>query len=320
MPKVSILVPVYGVEACLDKCVESVLKQTYSDWELLLVDDGSPDRSGAICDEWAKRDKRIKVFHKENGGVSSARNMGLDNLLGEWIMFIDADDAVTPDTLSTCSQYFDVFDIVLFSMKYVYSKDGAQTEDYILPVVSREEYISRIVSRKTILGVCGGIYRARIFKENNIRFDENLINGEDWLVLTNLMLAAKDAKILPLPFYLYNKTNESSCTSSINFKKSYSAICALSRLIEVLNNYMPNKYSQAISMAKCELGYDFYAGVALKSYSLNAEDIKMYTEQLCMTWKDIHIGSSSFKNKLFLIFAKSIVGQFYFSRIALHNL
>ena len=319
MPKVSVIVPVYKVEKYISKCIDSVLNQTYTDWELILVDDGSPDGSGFICDEYAQEDSRIMVIHKENGGVSSARNAGIDKAEGDWITFVDSDDTIAPDTLSTCSQYFNDNDAVLFSMKYVYSDDGLQTEDYILPVVSREEYISRIVSRKTILGVCGGIYRARIFKEKKIRFDEDLINGEDWLVLSSLMLAARNAKILVNPFYLYNKANETSCTSSSSFRKSFSAICALGRLVELLKEYDINKYSEAVSVARCELGYDFYAGVALKSYSVNVEDIKKYTEQLSLTWKDIHIGSSSFKNKLFLIFSKSIVGQFCLSRIALHN-
>lgn len=77
MPKVSIIVPVYNVEAYLHRCIDSILAQTFTDWELLLIDDGSPDRSGEICDEYALKDKRIRVFHKKNGGVSSARNFGL---------------------------------------------------------------------------------------------------------------------------------------------------------------------------------------------------------------------------------------------------
>lgn len=91
-PLISVIVPVYNVEKYLPRCIDSILAQTFKNFELLLIDDGSKDKSGEICDEYAKKDNRIKVFHKENGGVSSARNIGLDNANGEWICFCDADD------------------------------------------------------------------------------------------------------------------------------------------------------------------------------------------------------------------------------------
>ena len=93
-PKISVIIPVYNAESTLRRCVDSVLAQTFTDFECLLINDGSKDKSGEICDEYAIRDSRIKVFHKENGGVSSARNVGLDNATGEWIAFVDSDDWV----------------------------------------------------------------------------------------------------------------------------------------------------------------------------------------------------------------------------------
>ena len=97
---VSVIVPVYKAEKWLHRCVDSILAQTMEDFELLLIDDGSPDRSGEICDEYAAKDSRVRVFHKENGGVSSARNLGLDNAQGEWISFVDADDILPEKALS----------------------------------------------------------------------------------------------------------------------------------------------------------------------------------------------------------------------------
>ena len=99
MPLLSIIVPVYRVEAYLDRCVESIIAQTLDDWELILVDDGSPDRCPAMCDAWAQRDPHIRTIHKPNGGLSSARNAGLDTARGEYITFVDSDDALAPDTL-----------------------------------------------------------------------------------------------------------------------------------------------------------------------------------------------------------------------------
>ena len=93
-PKISVIVPVYKAEAYLRCCVDSLLAQTFRDFEILLIDDGSPDKSGEICDEYARQDGRIKALHKKNGGVSSARNVGIEHAQGEWITFVDADDYV----------------------------------------------------------------------------------------------------------------------------------------------------------------------------------------------------------------------------------
>lgn len=107
MPKLSIIVPVYKAEAVLPKCVDSVFAQTYSDWELLLIDDGSPDGSGKLCDAYAAADPRVKVLHKDNGGVSSARNLGMERASGEYILFLDSDDWADPafcETLLTATE------------------------------------------------------------------------------------------------------------------------------------------------------------------------------------------------------------------------
>jgi glycosyltransferase involved in cell wall biosynthesis len=101
MPMISVIVPIFKVEAYLDRCVQSVLKQTYSDFELILVDDGSPDRCGLMCDEWMTKDSRIRVLHKENGGLSDARNAGVSIARGEWITFVDSDDYIHPQMLES---------------------------------------------------------------------------------------------------------------------------------------------------------------------------------------------------------------------------
>ena len=99
MPTLSIIVPVYKAEKYLRQCVDSIIAQSFTDWECILVDDGSPDRSGAICDEYAQTEARIRVIHKENGGVSSARNVALERIAGEWLTFVDSDDCLYPNAL-----------------------------------------------------------------------------------------------------------------------------------------------------------------------------------------------------------------------------
>lgn len=101
-PEISIIVPVYQVEKYLNECIDSILAQTFTDFELILVDDGSPDNCPALCDAAAKRDSRVRVIHKQNGGVSTARNAGLDAAQGNWIAFVDSDDTVEPEYLEKC--------------------------------------------------------------------------------------------------------------------------------------------------------------------------------------------------------------------------
>lgn len=117
-PKISVIIPVYNAEATLRRCVDSVLSQTFTDFECLLINDGSKDKSGEICDEYAARDSRIGVFHKENGGVSSARNVGLDNATGEWIAFVDSDDWAGEKYLESFSEYLDA-DLIISGFQSV---------------------------------------------------------------------------------------------------------------------------------------------------------------------------------------------------------
>lgn len=121
MPAFSVIVPIYKVAAYLPKCADSILSQSFPDFELILVDDGSPDECGAICDKYALKDSRIRVIHKENGGLSSARNAGLDVACGKYICFVDGDDSILPDLLSTLLPYLENgADLVAFHYQNVY--------------------------------------------------------------------------------------------------------------------------------------------------------------------------------------------------------
>ena len=113
--KISVIVPVYNTEKYLPRCIDSILAQTFTDFELLLIDDGSTDNSGRICGEYALKDKRIKVVHKENGGVSRARNLGIDNAQGEYLSFIDSDDYIRPTMYSELIAIADKYNVDLVS-------------------------------------------------------------------------------------------------------------------------------------------------------------------------------------------------------------
>lgn len=120
-PKISIIVPVYKVEQYLRRCLDSIVAQTFTDWECILIDDGSPDNSGVICDEYVAKDNRFHVIHKENKGVSAARNAGLDAARGEWIGFVDSDDWIEPKTYETAlnSVVCENADVICFGVRFV---------------------------------------------------------------------------------------------------------------------------------------------------------------------------------------------------------
>ena len=134
---ISVIIPVYKVEQYLDECINSVVNQSYKNLEIILVDDGSPDKCPKMCDGWAKRDNRIKVVHKQNGGLSSARNAGLDVANGDYFAFVDSDDVVTTKYLGDMLQYAD-YDLVVSGYdcdKYISTSGGG--ENYSLQYLSR---------------------------------------------------------------------------------------------------------------------------------------------------------------------------------------
>lgn len=130
MAVISVIVPVYKVEKFLDRCINSIIQQTFTNLEIILVDDGSPDRSGEICDEWKMKDKRIRVIHKENGGLSDARNKGLDVATGDYVAFIDSDDWIDPDMfqlLYDATQKYQA-DIAECSWRCIYSDESRKKQ------------------------------------------------------------------------------------------------------------------------------------------------------------------------------------------------
>lgn len=254
MPKVSIIVPVYNVQQYLSKCIDSILDQTYTDWELLLVDDGSPDNSGAICDEYAQKDSRINVFHKLNGGVSSARNLGLEKMIGNWVTFVDADDWIAPDTLEKCSTRFNEYDIVRFSMKMVYDEqDDTKNRNYIIQSSNnKEEIFARTLARNSLMCVWGGFYRAELFRQNNIRFSTSLVMAEDWLVIMQLLLKAHRVIDLPDVYYCYNQLNAASCSNNPTVKKVENCLMALFQIQSCLALEII-KYKDSVTECQCIL-------------------------------------------------------------------
>lgn len=181
-PSLSVIVPVYNAISTIHRCLDSIVHQSMCDFELILINDGSTDGSGSICDEYAQKDYRIKVFHKKNEGVSAARNIGIDFATGNWITFIDSDDYIS-------NQFFEVnfqttADLIL-QYKQTFG-DSEEVEVYPKGVYEKIEYkkfLNKNVQQELFRAPWGKFFRANIIKDNHIRFDINYRLGEDALFM-----------------------------------------------------------------------------------------------------------------------------------------
>lgn len=184
MPKVSIIIPVYKAEKYLHRCVNSILAQTFTDWECILVDDGSPDYSGRICEEYVQKDSRIKVIHKENGGVSSARNVALSGITGKWLTFVDSDDCLYPKALQKWIEVAEKNNLDLIQCHFNREYIEGQVVDDETEVLSAIQYAD---AENYLTCVWGTLFKTSIVKEHTLRFDENVRLGEDQIFLLNHM-------------------------------------------------------------------------------------------------------------------------------------
>lgn len=226
----SIIIPVYNVEEWLERCLNSILADSCKDMELILVDDGSTDGSGKICDNYAAEHANISVVHKVNGGLSSARNAGLEKASGEWISFIDSDDWVDRDTFQTIKTLLSRLGNTPDLVKFGYRKtSGNASKDYI-PCVAEGEYdrtgiirellpkafggnrISDSTMHTFILSSCAHIYRHDFLRQTGVKFiSEREVGSEDFLFLDSLYLQASCVYVTHLVWYNYD-TREGSLT------------------------------------------------------------------------------------------------------------
>lgn len=193
-PKISVIVPVYKAEKYLHKCVDSLLAQTFTDFEILLVDDGSPDKSGEICDEYAEKDSRIRVFHKENGGVSAARNLGLNNSGGNYVAFVDSDDWVAPDYLKDFqieNLNPDEKFIVIQGIEQNYPKKKKPTKMFYYEneVLYWSRDIERIKDNNILLNGCpvAKLFSKEVISNNKLFFNTSISLNEDHLFFLNYL-------------------------------------------------------------------------------------------------------------------------------------
>lgn len=202
---VSIIIPVYNVAAYLDQCVHSVVQQTYPDLEILLVDDGATDTSGIQCDAWAKKDTRIKVFHRENHGLSVSRNFGIQQATGAFCLFLDSDDYLRPETIAeTVAQMKGSVDLVFYD-RTVLTADGHLTWLYHHRFAGRytpSEMLTGLLTEQFKHYATGYLFRLKLWTDQKIQFPPQQ-NFEDVATTYRLILAARQIYYLPKALYIY---------------------------------------------------------------------------------------------------------------------
>lgn len=212
MPKISIIVPVYKVEKYLERCIKSILMQSYQNYELILVDDGSPDNCGNICDEFSKIDTRIKVIHKKNGGLSSARNAGLEIAKGDYIGFVDSDDWITSDMFEHLVELVETYRCEIASCSYTFSNGNV---DINQPTITINKYDKKealklylktgMSSRIADYPVWIKLYKKELFRD--IKFPENQLYEDvatNFELIQNVSSYVKSNKIC---YYYYQESN-----------------------------------------------------------------------------------------------------------------
>lgn len=216
---ISIIIPVYNVEKYLTECLDSILSQTYTDFEVILVDDGSPDNSGTICDEYAQKDMRIRVIHQKNAGVSAARNNGIEQARGEWITFIDSDDWV-------CSNYLQNFhldesagiDLVIQGLEYFDQRDGNffSPRSFKECLLKREDFPYGFAQNRLMeVGYpVGKAYRKDLLDLNNLRFDTRLSFHEDHIFVLDYYMLCHTIRLVDAIDYKYRYYHTGASLSS----------------------------------------------------------------------------------------------------------
>ena len=240
--KISVIVPVYNVEAYLERCVESILQQTYAHFELILINDGSTDSSGQICDHLASQYENIKAHHIENAGVSNARNMGIQLATGSWVTFIDSDDFVTQDYLATLASAVEGENIGFVIAPLHHIKNGIVTD--LHPHSGKTELWSTEETMKELLMTTRTSFFpvAKLFKRDLLadeKFNTHYHLAEDALFLTELLLKTRCSSVfIDKPVYYYDH-REGSATTSVN-QHVFDTIEVYKQIIAQVSQAFPN--------------------------------------------------------------------------------
>ncbi|MDY4576588.1 MAG: glycosyltransferase family 2 protein [Anaerobutyricum hallii] len=278
--KVSIVIPVYKVEKYIDNCIASVIKQTYTNLEVLVVDDGSPDMCPKKCDCWAAKDSRIRVIHQNNMGVSAARNRAIEQLTGDYLLFVDSDDWIAEDMVETLVKKIEAIpktDAIFCGYTEV-NEDGE-----IIRTVepNHAQRVCRDEAVKSIFGVYGTflwnkMFRVELLKENFL-FDLDLKIGEDELWMINVLKSARDIYLFNKSLYFYRRRLAGASNDYSLNSKRLSEVVAQQRTLMSIAEY---KSEALADLVKCRLYYCGYKIMRLAYYQKNYKIFEEVDKQI----------------------------------------
>ena len=246
MTQISVIVPIYNAGKYLSRCIDSILSSTFTDFELLLINDGSKDNSAFICNDYAIKDSRIRVFHKKNGGVSSARNLGLDNARGEWVTFVDSDDWIEKTALYNILEKDDA-DIIVGAMHFANDQTIGT-----FPAKGKVEgemlgsLLAKYIDHYSICSPCAKLFKNRIVQDNHIRFNETLTFGEDSIFVKTYLIKTYSLRIVNSLCYHYNDIGDDIyqkySRSFIPILEYYQVMSATYKCLEEVRNIQISKH------------------------------------------------------------------------------
>lgn len=284
----SIIIPVYNSEPYLEKCLDSILDQNYPDFEVILIDDGATDRSGAICDEYALKDARIRVFHEKNGGVSFARNKGLSVACGKYISFVDSDDWVAPDYLSVYAEARARFDYDLVYIEMAIAQENGESTTLCMRNLAAEEKNELLDVLKFLLldykefgFTCNKSFKRDLIKRYNLRFDQNYSLGEDRLFTLDYCCYTQSVKLSPNQTYYYRMSEYSLSHKGIDFDFCYRMALDKCRKVKLLGNMSDmNMFDQLRKQYTVKSQQEGILALYLLGRSLNRETRLYYLRML----------------------------------------
>lgn len=279
MPKVSIIVPIYNSELHLSRCINSILAQTYTNFELILINDGSSDSSGKLCNDYATKDSRIIVIHKENEGTSSARNKGLEIAKGEYITFIDSDDTISTDYLSTFTYSYD-FEIAgletIGNNKAIYVPMSAETLSDDTKIA---DWFIKDFDAMYLTTICSKIFRTDIIQRQSLKFFTTLKRGEDTIFVYNYLAYCNSIKLISSVVYQYNFDATSIDEKySLSAKECINHISSKVSSIEKIEKRFNVKLTELKKLAHTSYLHLFYTHLKLVQKDKKNSELKTFRD------------------------------------------
>ena len=275
--KVSVIIPAYNVEKYIKKCIDSVVKQTHKNLEILVVDDGSRDSTGILLDEIKLSDRRIHVIHKENGGVSSARNTGLDAATGDYVAFLDADDYFAEDFVQYMLEMVKKTGADFCVSKCFITKEGEkQFSQQTIELLTNAQGTALLLSPDTIVGCHNKLYRRELIEENGLRFLTELFYGEGLFFITTVAQLAERIAVGNRKVYFYRKDNQESATTKFsieNLRNGWKSLSYIERDMRIDDKQV----NTMLLLHKCNFAIGAVTRIcAFKARKLYAEDYKRW--------------------------------------------